>query len=94
MRRQRWLIALGLVVLCIIAYAAIVGPWQRHWGATPAEVTQTLPGDGLVTSPDEVTTRAITIHAQPEHVWPWLAQMVRRQLLGIRARAERLTRHP
>lgn len=46
-----------------------------HWGATDAEITRVLPGDGLVEHPIEVTTRAITIKAWPRHVWPWLAQM-------------------
>lgn len=34
-----------------------------------------MPGDSLVQRPQEVTTRAITVKAWPEHVWPWLAQM-------------------
>jgi hypothetical protein len=36
-----------------------------------------MPGDSLVQDPLEVTTRAITVNAWPEHVWPWLAQMGR-----------------
>jgi hypothetical protein len=46
-----------------------------QWGATPGEVARPLPGDSLVQAPQEVTTRAITINAQPRHIWPWLAQM-------------------
>ena len=46
-----------------------------HWGATPEEVSRTMPGDRLVSQPLEVTTRAITISAWPAHVWPWLAQL-------------------
>ena len=34
-----------------------------------------LPGDGLVASPKWASTRAITIHAAPEAVWPWVVQM-------------------
>ncbi len=48
-----------------------------HWGASDREIGQYLPGDSLVSDPLEVTTRAITINARPEHVWPWLAQMGR-----------------
>lgn len=33
-----------------------------------------MPGDQLVARPTCVTNRAITIHARPERVWPWLAQ--------------------
>jgi hypothetical protein len=34
-----------------------------------------MPGDDIVPDPDQVSTRAVTVHAGPEHVWPWLAQM-------------------
>ncbi|HSE67525.1 MAG TPA: hypothetical protein VLB12_11090 [Gemmatimonadales bacterium] len=59
----------------MVLYAALVRPWHLHWGATHDEVVRSLPGDGLVQDPLEVSTRAITINAWPSHVWPWLAQM-------------------
>jgi hypothetical protein len=34
-----------------------------------------MPGDPLIPEPLHVTTRAITISADPEMIWPWLAQM-------------------
>jgi hypothetical protein len=34
-----------------------------------------LPGDELTPAPVEQNTRAITIAAPPEQVWPWLVQM-------------------
>jgi hypothetical protein len=34
-----------------------------------------LPGDGLLPKADLIATRAITIDASPDAVWPWLAQM-------------------
>jgi hypothetical protein len=46
-----------------------------HWGATPDEVAAALPGDPLVRDPGLVTTRAITIAAPPEAVFPWLDQL-------------------
>jgi hypothetical protein len=49
--------------------------WYNRWGATPAEVQQALPGDDLVPAPLLGYTRAITIQASPERIWPWLAQM-------------------
>ncbi len=61
--------------------AAMVGwwkwftPWQRAWGTTEAEVAMALPGDELTPPPLEQSTRAITIAAPPEEVWPWLVQM-------------------
>jgi len=45
------------------------------WGARPDEVSRKLPGDELLPDASLVTTRAITIDAPPEAVWPWLVQM-------------------
>jgi hypothetical protein len=50
-------------------------PWHRHWGATGDEIARVMEGDELVSEPQEVTTRAINIHARPGDIWPWLAQM-------------------
>jgi hypothetical protein len=49
--------------------------WMYHWGATPEERRMRLPGDELVPQPKITTTRAVTIHAPVEKVWPWLAQI-------------------
>ncbi|HLM96095.1 MAG TPA: hypothetical protein VK283_07250 [Acidimicrobiales bacterium] len=35
----------------------------------------TLPGDELLTDPDLVTTRVISVDAPPGDIWPWLVQM-------------------
>ena len=65
-------IALGLVgVGCYIA----LRHWYLGWGATPSERAEHLPGDDLLQHPSLTTTRAVTIHASPEEVWPWLVQM-------------------
>ncbi|WP_235947118.1 SRPBCC family protein [Nocardia terrae] len=45
------------------------------WGATAEEVGAALPGDGLLPDAGTVTTRAITVAATPEQIWPWLVQM-------------------
>ena len=45
------------------------------WGATAAEAASCLPGDELLENADGVSTRAVTIHAPAELVWPWLAQL-------------------
>jgi hypothetical protein len=58
-------------------HAVIVRPRISRWGATDDEVRRALPGDEL-TSPfgyRPISTRAITIDAPPEDVWPWLVQM-------------------
>jgi hypothetical protein len=45
------------------------------WGATTKEAGSRLPGDELLEEADGVSTRAITIDAPANAVWPWLAQM-------------------
>ena len=57
------------------AYLRYVRPWQLTWGATDAEVARRLPSDDLVTRPTFDATRAITLEAPPEQVWPWLVQI-------------------
>jgi hypothetical protein len=50
---------------------------RRHlrWGATDDEVRGPMPGDDLVPAASFAATRAITIDARPEMVWPWIVQM-------------------
>jgi hypothetical protein len=49
--------------------------WHRQWGATPDEIAALLPGDAFVPQAQFRTTRAITIDAPPQDVWPWLVQV-------------------
>jgi hypothetical protein len=49
--------------------------WHRRWGATDHEVQAPMPGDELVPKASFAATRAITIDAPPELVWPWIVQM-------------------
>ena len=65
--------ALGILTV-LAAYRRWIQPWQHRWGATDAEVRRAMPGDDLI--PDAAsTTRAITIAAPAEQVWPWLVQL-------------------
>ncbi len=57
------------------AYLLLVGPWQRRWGATDEEVQRAMPGDEEVEHPLMNATRAVTINARPEEIWPWLVQI-------------------
>ena len=57
------------------AYFLVVRPWQLRWGATDEERGVTLDGDDLLPNPDLVATRAITVHALADQVWPWIAQL-------------------
>ncbi|HSE69293.1 MAG TPA: hypothetical protein VLA97_00945 [Nocardioidaceae bacterium] len=49
---------------------------SRHlrWGASEAEVVAPMPGDGLVPGTRFNATRAVTVDAPREAVWPWLVQ--------------------
>jgi hypothetical protein len=49
--------------------------WYKHWGVTDAELKRRMSGDLEIPNPTYETTLAITIAAQPEHIWPWLVQM-------------------
>jgi hypothetical protein len=46
-----------------------------RWGATDAEIAGPMPGDEIVPKASFNATRAITIDAPPERVWPWIVQM-------------------
>ena len=48
---------------------------RRTWGATEEEVAATMPGDDLLPRAQYRCTRAITISAPPDEVWPWLVQV-------------------
>jgi uncharacterized protein YndB with AHSA1/START domain len=56
-------------------YALRLRPWLLAWGATEDELQKAVPGDELVPDPGNQSTRAITIDATAEKVWPWLAQI-------------------
>jgi hypothetical protein len=64
-------------LLALPAYYLLVRRWHARWGATDEEVQAEMPGDELVEHPKDVTTRAVTIRARSNEVWPWLAQMGR-----------------
>jgi hypothetical protein len=65
--------ALGTITV-LGAYRLWIQPWQHRWGATDEEIRRAMPGDDLI--PDAAsTTRAITIAAPAEQVWPWLVQL-------------------
>lgn len=58
-----------------VAYERRVRPWQEQWGATDEEAALVLPGDELLAEPAGQITRAITIDAPREEVWPWVVQL-------------------
>lgn len=74
----RWRAVLGVVglkVAGLLAYVVVVRPWLLHWGTGRTERTEPLPGDELVLRPRVRSTRAVTVDAGVDDVWPWLAQL-------------------
>jgi hypothetical protein len=59
----------------IVAAAAVLRRWQLRWGATDVEITEPRAGDEVIPHPDLTATRAITIHAGVDDVWPWIVQL-------------------
>ncbi len=56
-------------------YRWAVRPRLYTWGATAEEVAAELPGDDLVEAEAPRSTRAVTVDAPVEAVWPWLVQI-------------------
>lgn len=76
MGKQRPTLAAAMAAAGIAGlYRWVVRPKIYTWGATDAEVAAELPGDELVEPTGLRTTRAVTIDAPVEDVWPWLAQI-------------------
>lgn len=69
------MVVLGSVGLVMAAYLRWARPYQLRWGATDEEVQRSMPGDELISNPRYLATRAITIEATPDEIWPWLIQM-------------------
>lgn len=61
--------------LPVFLTAPLYRTWHLRWGATTTEVAASLPGDDVLPRAQFRATRAITIDAPPEAVWPWLVQV-------------------
>ncbi len=72
---RKTLAALSVWFLLGAGYFLIARPYQLRWGATKAETARAMPGDELDTNPTFLATRAITINAPAQKIWPWLIQM-------------------
>ncbi len=64
-----------IIGLAVGAYLHLIRPWQLRWGATDAELARSMPGDALLAATDFNATRAVTINATPEEIWPWIVQI-------------------
>ena len=73
-RRRRWLL-LAVSLFAQLAAYLLWRPAMLRWGTEGTEAVEPLPGDGLEPRPVFQSTRAITIDAPPDRVWPWIVQM-------------------
>ncbi|HXJ91019.1 MAG TPA: hypothetical protein VMS18_29695 [Candidatus Binatia bacterium] len=77
---KKWLkriviiIVIGLTIPALVYHLGL-REWCLHWGTTSAEAHRALPGDELFPAYTGEATHAITIHAAPEKIWPWLMQI-------------------
>ena len=76
MRHRRWLGARLVAVGGAVAVGvALVRARYLRWGATDEELEAGLPGDELVGAADLTATRAVSVGAGADVVWPWIAQL-------------------
>lgn len=64
-----------LEIAALMLSAPLARLWYNRWGITPQEAARPLPGDALAPHPRLAYTRAITLQAPAERIWPWLVQM-------------------
>ena len=60
--------------------AAVLLRWGTRWGSTSGERSLKMPGDEYLEGDRRTRvamTRAISISAPPERVWPWISQLGR-----------------
>ena len=69
------LLLAGALVALTCAHLLWLRPRLLRWGATSEEARRRLPGDEEVPNAQIHGTRAVTIDAAPEDVWPWIVQI-------------------
>jgi hypothetical protein len=65
----------GAIVATMAVYHRFLRPLHLQWGASKEEEERSMPGDEVVHAPYMTTTRAVSIKAGPDTIWPWLVQM-------------------
>ena len=74
-RRAAWG-ATGFFLALPVVYGGVVRPWLQNWGSTASERAAWYPGDDPAgPKPGIKITRAVTVEAPVEEVWPWVAQI-------------------
>ena len=77
---KKWFLRSVLTLFMILVVAGVVYHLGLRncclrWGTTDAELHSAFPGDDLFPTYASDATHAITIHASPEKIWPWLMQI-------------------
>jgi hypothetical protein len=70
--------SIGCLISAPVIAAAVwflYRPWALTWGSTPEEIARSMPGDEVLERPAFNATRAVTIEATPEEIWPWIVQI-------------------
>ena len=76
-RGRRILDAVGGIaaIAAMLVGSPLLRARYNRWGASDEECRAAMPGDELVPDPVLKSTRAVTIGAPRDAVWPWLAQI-------------------
>jgi hypothetical protein len=69
-KRKRIFSGMGIVVLLLVAGYMVIRPFHLRWGASDSEISIAMPDD----LNGSRWTRAVTVNAAPEAIWPWLVQ--------------------
>jgi hypothetical protein len=67
--------AVGFLATAAVLFQFVYRPWQATWGANEEEVNRPMVGDDTVKDPTFNATRAVTVNATPEQIWPWIVQI-------------------
>lgn len=74
------MIWIAVAVASVVVMATVFLHAGMRWGATEVERARPMPGDEFLTpgiGRRVIMTRAISVDASPERVWPWIAQLGR-----------------
>lgn len=66
--------ALAVVTLAAF-YWLPMRRWFAAWGTTREDRSRAMAGDGLIANPTHTQTHALTVDANADDIWVWLAQM-------------------
>jgi hypothetical protein len=69
-----WTVLIAIALLTLL-YLSVLYPWINRWGATDAELSMPLPGDGTQPGWVVTSTRVVTVNAPASEVWQWVVQL-------------------